>query len=235
MEPSLNIDMRQSKLLLVDDELQMVKILQEFLEESGFEVGYSTSGKEALVAVGRHKHDLVLLDIQMPDMDGIEVCRKIRKMSPKLPVIFVTAADSDIDKIRGLNIGADDYISKPFNELEVVARINAVLRRTLSSRSQAIQKFGELQIDPVKREVTNKGISIKFTPKEFDLLYYLMDNRGEAISRERLLEDVWKMEGDIPTRTIDLHILQLRKKLEKNPSEPDLIITVHGFGYKFEG
>ncbi len=225
--------MEKAKILLVDDEEGIVEGLKEYLDEKGFHVETASSGMAALDVIKSYDPDLMILDIRMPGVDGFEVCRRIREIDTKIGIIFMTALDTDVHKVRGLDLGADDYITKPFSTIEVEARINAMLRRKKNSQGRSIQSFGDVYIDSTRREVTRDEKAIPFTQKEFDLLLYFVENPEEVLGRGRLLEDVWGHDRYPTTRTVDIHVLQLRKKLEPEPSKPRYFQTVHGIGYKF--
>lgn len=222
------------RILLVEDERTLAKALKFNLEKEGFSVETAFDGEEALNAMSGGEPDLVILDLMLPKIDGYEVCRSIRRSSD-IPIIMLTARDEDIDKILGLELGADDYMTKPFNVRELLARIKAILRRTVQQTTAGIQiiKTGDLQIDSVRRKVTIKGREVALTAKEYAMLLFLASNPGKVYSREQLLGEVWgdDYSGDI--RTVDVHIRHLREKIEEFPADPDLILTVWGTGYKF--
>ncbi len=222
------------KILVVEDEKTLVRALKFNLEKEGFQVGVAYDGQEALEAMEKEEPDLVLLDLMLPEVDGYEVCRSIRRES-EVPIIMLTARDEDIDKILGLELGADDYITKPFNIRELVARIKAPLRRAgaQSYAGKKVIKRGPLQIDLIKHKVTIEGREAPLTSKEYTLLSFLASNPGRVYSREQLLEQVWGYEYCGDARTVDVHIRHLREKIEKRPAEPELILTVWGTGYKF--
>lgn len=226
--------MAREKILIVDDEKTLVKALKFNLEQEGFRIREAYDGEEALQKVFEDPPDLVILDLMLPELDGLEVCRRIRKKFD-LPIIMLTARGEDIDKVLGLELGADDYLTKPFNPRELVARIKAILRRS-AFREEGLQKHirvGDLQIDLLQHRVRLRHRNVDLTSKEFTLLSFLASNTGRVYSREQLLEQVWgrDYEGDI--RTVDVHIRHLREKLEQDPGNPELIITVWGTGYKF--
>lgn len=235
-------------ILVVDDEPSMVKGLRFNLEQQeGFKVDEAFDGEEALKKFSDGKYDLILLDLMLPKIDGMEVCQRIRSASD-IPIIMLTAKDSDIDKIMGLEYGADDYLTKPFNMLELKARIKSVLRRSEGIRHGAekdIIRTGSMLIHVTNRSVEIDGKEIGLTAKEFDLLYLFITNKGKVFDRESLLEIIWKYDylGDLNTidentrelreRTVDVHIRRLREKIEKNPSKPEFILTKWGVGYYF--
>ena len=225
--------MASDLVLVVDDEKTLVKALTFNLEKEGFRVEQAYNGEEALEKVFELKPDIVVLDLMLPEVDGFEVCRRIRKKLD-VPIIMLTARSEDIDKVLGLELGADDYLTKPFNSRELVARIKAILRRSVARDEESKKQIqiGRLQIDLLQHRVRLDGKEVGLTSKEFALLSYLAANAGNVYSREQLLEQVWGYDyyGDV--RTVDVHIRHLREKLEDDPGNPALIITVWGTGYK---
>lgn len=225
--------MSNELVLVVDDEKTLVKALSFNLEKEGFRVEQAYNGEEALQKVFDLKPDLVVLDLMLPELDGFEVCRRIRKKID-VPIIMLTARSEDIDKVLGLELGADDYLTKPFNSRELVARIKAILRRSVFREEEAKKQLqiGTLQIDLLQHRVRLDGNEINLTSKEFALLSFLAANAGNVYSREQLLEQVWGYDyyGDI--RTVDVHIRHIREKIETDPGNPGLIITIWGTGYK---
>lgn len=225
--------MSNELVLVVDDEKTLVKALSFNLEKEGFRVEQAYDGEEALQKVFDLKPDIVVLDLMLPEVDGFEVCRRIRKKLD-VPIIMLTARSEDIDKVLGLELGADDYLTKPFNSRELVARIKAIMRRSTVREGEAkkVIQIGSLQVDLLQHRARIEGRDISLTSKEFALLSYLAANAGNVYSREQLLEQVWGYDyyGDV--RTVDVHIRHLREKIEKNPSNPEYIITVWGTGYK---
>lgn len=225
--------MSNELVLVVDDEKTLVKALSFNLEKEGFRVEKAYDGEEALQKVFDLKPDIVVLDLMLPEVDGFEVCRRIRKKL-EVPIIMLTARTEDIDKVLGLELGADDYLTKPFNSRELVARIKAILRRS-AFREDEVKKLlqiGKLQIDLLQHRVRLDGKEINLTTKEFALLSFLAANAGNVYSREQLLEQIWGYDyyGDV--RTVDVHIRHLREKVETDPGNPDLILTIWGTGYK---
>ncbi len=225
--------MSNELVLVVDDEKTLVKALTFNLEKEGFRVEQAYDGEEALKKVFALKPDIVVLDLMLPQVDGFEVCRQIRKKTD-VPIIMLTARGEDIDKVLGLELGADDYLTKPFNSRELVARIKAILRRSIfrEEETKKIAQIGNLQVDLLQHRVRLDGKDISLTSKEFALLSFLVANAGNVYSREQLLEQVWGYDyyGDV--RTVDVHIRHLREKLEQDPGNPKLILTVWGTGYK---
>ena len=236
--------MDKLRILAVDDEEHILELIEYNLMQQGFEVVKAGSGKEALAILDKTSIDLVLLDIMMDGMDGIEVLSRIRGMKKfkNLPVILLTAKCEEMDKVSGLESGADDYIGKPFGVLELAARIKAVLRRSARSTGADVVKrnetdyimSGKLVINKISREIMVNGQLIDFALKEFELLYLLVKNQGTVYSREQILEKVWGYEYFGETRTVDVHIRNIRKKLEEKGMDPDCIVTVRGVGYKYQ-
>lgn len=223
-----------TKILIIEDEKDMVAGLKFNLEARDYEVIVAYDGETGYQKAIDEKPDLVLLDIMLPKLNGYEVCKRLKKALPELPIIMLTAKSQEAEIVTGLELGADDYITKPFSVLELLARIKAVLRRGNSeSTNPEVYRFGELEID-LKNYIANKnGETIKLSPREFEILKYFISRRGEIITRDDLLSNIWGYETFPYTRTIDAHIAKLRQKIEEKPNEPKLIITVHGIGYKF--
>jgi two-component system, OmpR family, response regulator ResD len=224
----------QARVLVVDDEPMVRDVLARYLKRSGFQVDSAADGELALAAFDAHRPDLVLLDLMLPRVDGFEVFRRIRARSQS-PVIMITARGQTTDRIVGLEVGADDYISKPFSPAEVVARVRSVLRRSAGpvGESATVQVDG-LELDPRSHRARVDGQPVELTPKEFDLLLFLASNRGTVFSRTRLLDEVWDMAFDGDPSTVTVHIRRLREKIEDDPSSPQRIVTVWGLGYRFE-
>lgn len=225
------------KVLVVDDEKLIVKGIRFSLEQDGMEVTCAYDGEEALRLAQETAFDMILLDVMLPKMDGFEVCQAIREFSD-MPIVMLTAKGDDMDKILGLEYGADDYITKPFNILEVKARIKAIMRRTSAGESKAdagrIVESGELKLDCDSRRLFVSGREINLTAKEFDLLELLVLNPGKVYSRENLLNLVWGYEYPGDVRTVDVHVRRLREKIEPNPSEPKYVHTKWGVGYFYQ-
>lgn len=227
---------KQQTVLIADDEPQIREILSIYFKKEGFKVIEAQDGAEALVQVQAGKPDIILLDIMMPVLDGLEVCKQVRKISD-VPIIMLTAKDSDDDRILGLEIGADDYISKPFNTREVVARVKAVLRRTgqtVTTQNKQVLEYPNLMINLSEYRVVAFGREITFTAKEMELLWCLASNPGIVFSRNQLLEKIWGYTYYGDTRTVDTHIKRVRHKLDIPPDSTWDIMTVWGVGYKFE-
>jgi len=220
-------------ILVVDDEPNIVELARLYLEKEGFRVAEARSGEEALRLLEELHPALMVLDIMIPEPDGWEVCRRIRSRS-NLPIIMLTAREDEVDKVVGLELGADDYLTKPFSPRELVARVKAVLRRTtFSGEPRDVLHVDDLVIDASRRKVFQSEKEVELTPREFDLLYTLALNRGIVLSREKLLERVWGYDYYGDTRTVDVHIRHIRDKLGDNPQEPRYLETVWGVGYKF--
>lgn len=230
------------KVLVVEDELSIVKLLQYNLEKEGYDVDVAMDGQEGLDMAKEGDYAIILLDLMLPSKDGMDICRELRQEKIETPVIMLTAKDSEIDKIVGLEIGADDYMTKPFSPREVLARMKAIFRRLQKQapiKEEVEEKelevnFGEITIYPEKYEVFVKGEKVDFTPKEFELLLYLAKNSNRILSREQLLLAVWDFDFSGETRIVDVHISHLREKIEDNPKDPQYIKTARGFGYKLE-
>jgi two-component system alkaline phosphatase synthesis response regulator PhoP len=221
------------RILIVDDEPHIVRGLEDNLRFEGYQTSTATDGHEALAVAAREAPDLILLDIMMPGLSGWDVCRQLRGQGIDVPIIMLTARGEETDRIRGLELGADDYITKPFSLRELLARVRAVLRRPGPRHKVEEFAFGDTRVRPRGRQAFRGGRELTLTRKEFDLLVYLLEHRGEIVTRERLLEDVWGHERFPTTRTVDTHILRLRRKFEHDPERPTFIVTVHGQGYKF--
>jgi DNA-binding response OmpR family regulator len=221
---------KPQSVLVVEDEASISSFVSAYLKNAGFTVRAVATGGEALKQVAAEKPALVVLDLMLPDIDGIEVCKRIRQNSD-LPILMLTARDEDVDKIIGLEVGADDYLTKPFNPRELVARVRSILRRATPERAEresAVIQHGELVVDAGRREVKVGEQEIQLAPKEFDLLWELLDHRGLVLTRDQLLERVWGYTFAGDTRTVDVHVRQLRRKL----GEASPIVTVWGVGYK---
>ena len=223
-----------SRVLVVDDDPGIVKLVRAYLEQAGFDVLAAYDGKKAMQIARHERPDLVILDLMLPEMDGWDVCRALRKESD-VPVIMLTARVEETDKLVGLELGADDYVTKPFSPRELVARVRSVLRRAqgLPSKPERITR-GAITIDLSRHAVSVRGQSVDLTPTEFDLLATLVEDPGRAFTRSQLLESVQGYAYDGYERTIDVHVKNLRQKIEIDPKKPQLIRTVYGLGYKFE-
>jgi two-component system alkaline phosphatase synthesis response regulator PhoP len=233
-----------AKILIIEDNDPVLLGLEKTFKEENFEVFTARSGEKGLAKIESQNPDVIVLDIMLPGMSGFEVLKKLRDTQVNTPLILLTARDDDMDKILGLELGADDYVTKPFNSREVVARVRALLRRTqyLQSSGEKVEKisrfrFGNVEVDFERHEVRKNGKLIELSHREFRLLEYFIDFRGKLITRDRLLENVWEYDAYdtsyVTTRTVDNHILRLRKKIEDEPDHPSYIQTVRGYGYKF--
>ena len=218
---------RNGTILLVEDEEDIASLVRAYLENDGFRVIWAARAADGVLALERNEIRLAILDLQLPDADGLDLCRMIRQSS-RLPIVIVTARDEEVDRITGLELGADDYVTKPFSPRELVARVRAVLRRAEPEELEGEMTIGDVVVQPAGRTVSVAGSPIELTGMEFDLLAFLAAHPGIVMSRERLLERVWGLEFPGGTRTVDVHVAQLRKKLDR----PDLIRTVRGSGYK---
>ena len=223
------------RILVVDDEPAMVRGLEDNFRFEGYQTLSATGGKEGLALALREIPDLILLDVMMPEMSGWDVLRALRQKGLDVPVIMLTARGEEVDRVLGLELGADDYVTKPFSLRELLARVRAVLRRPGPRLKFEEFAFGDVRIRLRGRQVFKAGQEVRLTRKEFDLLRYLVEHRGEVVTRDRLLDEVWGYEQFPTTRTVDTHVLRLRQKFEKDPEHPAWILTVHGQGYKFAG
>lgn len=227
-------------ILVVEDEIPIATLLKYNLEKVGFNVLLAHDGKKGLELALNQSPDLILLDLMLPELDGMEVCKEIRSSRLNTPIIMLTARDDEFDKVLGLELGADDYMTKPFSPREVIARVKAVLRRFLPSPVNEVEKvspayqFGELKVFPDRFEAYLGEEQLEFTPKEFELLVYLVENKNRVLTRDQLLSAVWNYDFAGDTRIVDVHISHLRDKIEENSRKPVFIKTIRGLGYKFE-
>jgi DNA-binding response OmpR family regulator len=225
-----------TKILIVEDEPNMVAGLRDNFEFEGYEVLTAADGIAGLECALQQSPDIILLDVMMPRMSGLEVCKQLKAKRPAIPIIMLTARGQEVDKVVGLELGADDYVTKPFSIRELLARVKAVLRRARSIPDQkARYNFGDVELDLHSCKVSRQGKLLDFSSKEFELLKYFLLHPGQTLSRDQLLEEVWGYEHFPTTRTVDAHIVRLRQKVEPKPEEPRFILTVHGTGYKFVG
>jgi DNA-binding response OmpR family regulator len=225
-----------AKILIIEDEPKMVAGLRDNFEFEGYEVLAAYDGAEGLERALQDMPDLVLLDVMMPKLSGLDVCKQLKTKRPSLPIIMLTARGQEVDKVVGLELGADDYVTKPFSIRELLARVKAVLRRVPRGASNGDQVgFSDVAVDLKSCRVMRRGKVLDFSAKEFDLLKYFIKHSGETLSRDRLLSEVWGYDRFPTTRTVDAHIVRLRQKLEPNPEQPQFFLTVHGMGYKFVG
>ena len=226
---------KRARILIVEDEPAMVAGLRDNFEYEGYEVISAVDGVQGLDRALSENPDLVVLDVMMPRMSGLDVCKQLKIKQPSLPIIMLTARGQEIDKVVGLELGADDYVTKPFSIRELMARVKAVLRRAAPQPPPDIYRFSDVEVNVRSNEVLRNGARVELSAKEFALLAYFVAHPAETLSRDRLLDAVWGYENYPNTRTVDTHIVHLRQKLEPNPEEPRFILTVHGTGYKFVG
>jgi len=223
------------KILVVEDEPSLIFTLRDTLESEGYDVIVSEDGEQAVELVQEHSPDLMILDIMLPGKSGYDICKEVRELKYTFPIIMLTAKDQEIDKVKGLNLGADDYLTKPFGVKELLARIQARLRRASaysSSNEVEVLRLGNIVIDLLESEVTMPNGSVnELTAREVELIRYLLSAGGEPVSRDELLEKVWRYEFSTNTRTVDVHISKLRAKIEEQPDDPRYLITLHGVGY----
>ncbi len=227
------------RILLVEDEPGLILTLTDRLESEGYEVASESEGNAALKTALNETFDLFILDLMLPGKSGLDICQEIRKKEIQTPVLMLTAKSQVVDKVVGLKLGADDYLTKPFEMPELLARIEALLRRTRFQSTENTEidtyQFGDIGVDFRKAEVTHSGKMIDLSAKEFQLLRYFVEHKGATLSRDELLNEVWGYDALPSTRTIDVHVAWLRQKLEPNARRPQYILTVHGLGYKFVG
>lgn len=227
-------------ILVVEDEVSIATLLQYNLEQAGFKVLLAHDGKVGLDLAVEKAPDLMLLDVMLPTLDGMEVCKELRSLKKNIPIIMLTARDDEFDKVLGLELGADDYMTKPFSPREVIARVKAVLRRFVTpviaeTKSSEISfEYGTLKVYPDRFEAFLEEEALEFTPKEFELLVYLLENKNRVLTRDQLLSAVWNYDFAGDTRIVDVHISHLREKIEENSRKPLFIKTIRGLGYKFE-
>jgi DNA-binding response OmpR family regulator len=225
-----------AKILIVEDEPNMVAGLRDNFEFEGYQVITAGDGIEGLQKALDESPDLVVLDVMMPRMSGLEVCKQLRAKRASLPIIMLTARGQEVDKVVGLELGADDYVTKPFSIRELLARVKAILRRASAGpKNQEHHSFGDVEVDLRRCRVVKSGKLLDVSSKEFELLKYFISHTGETLSRDRLLEDVWGYDNFPTTRTVDTHLVRLRQKLEPDPEQPQYFLTVHGTGYRFVG
>ncbi|MCQ2008650.1 MAG: response regulator transcription factor [Sporolactobacillus sp.] len=224
------------KIMVVDDEPSIVTLLSFNLKKSGYDVLTATNGTDALQLARDTRPDLIVLDLMLPGMDGMDVCKQLRQEKQFIPILMLTAKDDEFDKILGLELGADDYMTKPFSPREVVARVKAILRRTELGKQEQneVLAIGDLKVYPNNFEAVFKGDEMVLTPKEFELLVYMMEHKGRVLTREQLLNAVWNYDFAGDTRIVDVHVSHLREKIEDVTRKPLYIKTVRGLGYKFE-
>jgi two-component system, OmpR family, alkaline phosphatase synthesis response regulator PhoP len=227
----------ERRILLVEDEPSLVLTLTDRLVSEGFQVETAGDGEEGLSRALEGSFDLILLDVMLPRRDGFEVCRELRGRGVQVPILMLTARGQVVDRVVGLKLGADDYVTKPFEMIELLARIEALFRRARAPVSVPVgtQGFGDVRVDFRRAEVFRSGEPVPLSAMEFKLLAYFTQNRGALLTRDELLDKVWGYDAMPTTRTVDVHVASLRQKLERNPSRPELILTVHRRGYRFAG
>lgn len=225
------------RVLLVEDEPGLVVTLTDRLKSEGYQVSSATDGPSAISVASRQHFDVILLDVMLPGVSGFDVCRDLRQQGVKTPIIMLTARGQVMDKVLGLKIGADDYLTKPFDMLELLARVEVQLRRAsaLSGTSAAEYRFGDVTVNFRKAEVVRGGTPLELSAREFLLLKYFIEHREATLTRDELLNEVWGYHSMPSTRTVDVHVAWLRQKIEDNPRHPQYVLTVHGMGYKFVG
>ncbi|MEE8062610.1 MAG: response regulator transcription factor [Gemmatimonadales bacterium] len=222
-------------ILVVEDNTDLAYGLRNNLEIEGYQVTVAADGREGLAVARQLRPDLLILDLMLPELDGFRVLKALREEGCDWPILILTARGEEADKVRGLRLGADDYVTKPFGVLELLARVEALLRRTTRGQSLGgIQRFGAVEVDLGSRSVTSGGAAVSLTPKEFDLLVALLKRDGAVASRFDLMSTVWSYQADVSSRTVDTHIAELRRKLEDNPSQPQYILTVRKTGYRLQ-
>ncbi|WP_188453435.1 response regulator transcription factor [Virgibacillus oceani] len=226
----------KKKILIVDDEISIVTLLKFNVEQAGFETDVAYNGLEAINKAEKNAYDLIVLDLMLPELDGMEVCKQLRRNKIETPILMLTAKDDEFDKILGLELGADDYLTKPFSPKEVVARIKAILRRSEKAKdpNQSFIQIANLTIFPERYEAEMNDETLTFTRKEFELLYYLANHKGKVLSRDQLLSAVWNYDFVGDTRIVDVHVSHLREKIEPDTKRPIYIKTIRGLGYKME-
>jgi two-component system, OmpR family, alkaline phosphatase synthesis response regulator PhoP len=225
------------RLLIIEDEPAMAMGLSDLFTSEGYQVAIEHDGEAGLARALAGPFDLIVLDVMLPGKNGIEVCRSLRAQARREPILMLTARGEPLDKVLGLKLGADDYLSKPFESLELLARVEALLRRSSAARAEGPRVFvcGPLRVDLSTTEITCGGQRVELSAREFQLLRYLIQHRGETLSREKLLTEVWGFGDGALSRTVDIHMARLRKKLERDARRPQLIVTVQGLGYKLVG
>ena len=227
-----------NQILLVEDEPGLALALTDRLASEGYVVEVAADGDEAFTRAANERFDLIILDVMLPKKNGFDVCRDLRRLSIHTPILMLTARGQVVDRVVGLKLGADDYLTKPFDVIELLARVEALLRRAQTSASPAgveFYRFGQIHFDFRRTEVTREGAPLEMSALEFKLLRHFIEHREETISRQRLLDEVWGYDAMPSTRTVDVHIAALRQKIEPNPKHPQYLLTLHGLGYKFVG
>jgi two-component system, OmpR family, response regulator RegX3 len=228
--------MESRRILIVEDERALALGLSDLFSGAGYVVSTAVNGEEATTLCAADRYDIVLLDVLLPGKSGFDVCAEIKTRSPQIPIVMLSARTTSTDKVHGLRIGADDYVAKPFDALELLARIEAVLRRTRPHPPQPQSvDVDNVRIDLQHRQVYRDEVPLKLSARQFQLLLYLVERRGQLVTREQLQRDVWGFAEDVSTRTVDIHIARLRRSIERNPAVPRMIVTVQGLGYRFLG
>ena len=222
-------------ILLIEDEQALRMTLSDRLQGEGYVVDFSPDGEQGFEKATTLPFDLIILDIMLPRRSGLDVCRDIRLAGLGTPILLLTARGQTVDKVVGFKLGADDYVTKPFDTLELMARIEALLRRAPTRTGQGILQFGSVRVDIRGTQVTREGTPVYLSAREFQLLRYFIERKGITLSRDEILREVWGYEACTFTRTVDVHVASLRQKLEKTPKKPEIILTVPGIGYKFQG
>ena len=222
-------------ILLVEDEQALRMTLSDRLQSEGYVVDFSADGEQGFEKATTLPFDLIILDIMLPRRSGLDICRDIRLAGLATPILLLTARGQTVDKVVGLKLGADDYVTKPFDTLELMARIEALLRRAPTRTGQGILQFGSIRVDIRGTQVTREGSPVYLSAREFQLLRYFAERKGITLSRDEILREVWGYEAGTFTRTVDVQVASLRQKLEKAPKKPEMILTVPGIGYKFQG
>ena len=224
------------KILIVEDDHMMAVALREGLESEGYQVELAADGQAGLKTALEKNFDLVILDVMLPKMSGFDVCKQLRSAGNRVPLIMLTARNLEVEKVRGLNLGADDYLTKPFSLMELIARIEAILRRIKQGQVALEQyAFADVTLDFRKYEATKGHRTLELSSREFRILKCLIEHRGEVVTRDQLLDHAWSYDSFPSTRTVDVHIARLRQKIESQPNQPQHLITIHGVGYKFIG
>ena len=226
-----------SRILLIEDEPGLVLTLTDLLEAEGYDVESASDGPSGLARATSEQFDAIILDVMLPGKNGFEVCKDIRRQGSDTAILMLTAKTQVVDRIIGLKLGSDDYLTKPFDPSELLARVEALLRRVHKKNLTPVARFqfGNIQVDFQKSETLKDNVPINLTGRELQLLRYLIDHRGKVLSRDELLQEVWEYQPDVSTRTVDVHVAWLRQKLEPNPQFPKFILTVRGSGYRFAG
>jgi two-component system alkaline phosphatase synthesis response regulator PhoP len=223
-----------ARILIIEDESGLATTLKDRLQKEGHTVNVALDGNSGMVMALREPFDLLILDLMLPGQNGLTICQKLRQLGSNAPILMLTARRQTMDKVVGLRTGADDYLTKPFKMVELLARVDALLRRAGSGKTAPIRyQFGDLQIDIRSTEVMREGRLVALSAKEFQLLRYFVENRGATLSRDQLLREVWGYGGQPSTRTVDVHVAWLRQKIERDPKNPQFILTIVGLGYKF--